>query len=101
MSRWQRLIRFVAAETGNIHFGQPCDAAVDVGLAVHRGQRLTAFEITGDVLTPNARVSDKVLTVRRLLTPLSREQIGLVRCLGLNFSDHAAEARSGHVFAAG
>jgi len=30
--------------------------------------------------------------VKMLLSPLSREQIRLVRCLGLNYADHAAEA---------
>jgi len=34
-----------------------------------------------------------VLTVKTLLAPLSNEEIGVVRGLGLNYSDHAAEAK--------
>jgi 2-keto-4-pentenoate hydratase/2-oxohepta-3-ene-1,7-dioic acid hydratase in catechol pathway len=40
----------------------------------------------------SATVSQTVLTVKTLLSPLTREQVGLVRCLGLNYADHAAEA---------
>lgn len=94
MAQWKRLIRFEAAEDGAVHFGQPVDDAVDVGLAyIARDPPLKAYEIAGDALDPAARVSDRVLTVKKLLAPLSREQVGLVRCLGLNYRDHAAEAK--------
>ena len=33
------------------------------------------------------------LTVKHLLPPLTREEIGVVRCLGLNYADHAVRAR--------
>lgn len=48
-----------------------------------------AYEIIGSVLDPAAQVTKTVLTVKELLPPLSREQVGLVRCLGLNYADHA------------
>ncbi|KAH7105613.1 fumarylacetoacetate hydrolase [Auriculariales sp. MPI-PUGE-AT-0066] len=90
---WQRLIRFVAAEDGRIHYGQPCDPHVDVGVATASpGSKLAAFDIIGDVLSPSCRVTKRKLTVKRLLTPLSREQVGLARMLGLNYRKHAAEA---------
>ncbi|KAH9077134.1 hypothetical protein EDB83DRAFT_2514822 [Lactarius deliciosus] len=66
-TQWTRLIRFVAAETSKIHIGQPIDPQLDVGLAVANNKRVLAHEILG-------------------------EQIGLARCLGLNYADHAAEA---------
>jgi hypothetical protein len=50
---------------------------------------IKAREILGSALDPAAQVSQTVLTVKQLLAPLSREQIGLVRCLGLNYADHA------------
>jgi len=37
-------------------------------------------------------VTGNVLTVKTLLAPLAREEVKLVRCLGLNYADHAAEA---------
>lgn len=90
-ANWTRLIRFIAAETSRIHIGQPVDASIDVGLAVLEKQGLKAYEISGTALDSNARVTDTVLTVKHLMEPLSRDQVKLVRCLGLNYKEHAAE----------
>ncbi|CAK5263179.1 unnamed protein product [Mycena citricolor] len=89
---WTRLIRFVAAETAQVHIGQPVDPKLDVGLAASKGTPIRAFEILGSALDPAAQVTERILTVQQLLSPLSREQVGYVRCLGLNYADHAAEA---------
>ncbi|KAG6825872.1 hypothetical protein H0H93_016991, partial [Arthromyces matolae] len=62
------------------------------GLAAYQRKGIKAFEILGSPLDPAAQVTSKVLTVKTLLTPLSREQVKVVRCLGLNYSDHAEEA---------
>ncbi|KAF5371120.1 hypothetical protein D9758_004109 [Tetrapyrgos nigripes] len=92
-TQWTRLIRFVAVETYNVHIGQPVDPELDVGLAAHEGKTIKAYEIVGaSPLDPAASVTNNILTVKQLLIPLSREQVGLVRGLGLNYSDHAAEA---------
>ncbi|KAJ7668142.1 hypothetical protein B0H17DRAFT_1088258 [Mycena rosella] len=91
-TQWTRLIRFIAAETSQVHIGQPLDAALDVGLAAHRGETIKAREIVGSALDPAASLSSTVLTVKHLLSPLAREEIGYVRCMGLNYADHAAEA---------
>jgi len=91
-TQWTRLIRFVAAETKRVHIGQPVDPNLDVGLAAARGQTIKAYEIVGSALDPSAQLTRQVLTVHTLLAPLSNEEIKVVRCLGLNYSDHAAEA---------
>ncbi|KAF8204261.1 fumarylacetoacetate hydrolase [Mycena galopus ATCC 62051] len=91
-TQWTRLIRFVAAETSQVHLGQPVDASLDVGLAASRGHAIKAHEIVGSALDPAAHVSKTVLTVKQLLSPLSREEVKYVRCLGLNYADHAKEA---------
>ncbi|KIP04544.1 hypothetical protein PHLGIDRAFT_129419 [Phlebiopsis gigantea 11061_1 CR5-6] len=91
-TQWTRLIRFVAAETSQVHLGEPVDRWQDVGLASHKKQTIRAYEIVGSALDPAAQVTNNVLTVKHLLPPLSREEIGVVRCLGLNYADHAAEA---------
>ncbi|KIM74991.1 hypothetical protein PILCRDRAFT_827697 [Piloderma croceum F 1598] len=90
--QWNRLIRFVAVETSQVHIGQPVDPVLDVGLAVYQMQPVKAFEILGTALDPSAQVTSNVLTVKSLLAPLAREEVKLVRCLGLNYADHAAEA---------
>ncbi|KAH9006779.1 fumarylacetoacetate hydrolase [Lactarius hatsudake] len=91
-TQWTRLIRFVAAETSKIHIGQPIDPQLDVGLAVANNKRVLAHEILGSPFDPAAQLTKNILSIKSLLSPLSREQIGLARCLGLNYADHAAEA---------
>jgi len=95
VAQWTRLIRFKAVETARIHLGQPVDARLDVGLAaLQKSPMIKAYEVTGSsALDPAAKVTDRVLTVSELLSPLSRAEIGTVRCIGLNYSDHAAEAK--------
>jgi hypothetical protein len=60
-----------------------------VGLAAYRNEAFKAYEIVGSALDPAAHVTAKTLTVKQLLAPLSREDIKVVRCLGLNYADHA------------
>ncbi|KAH7887444.1 hypothetical protein F5I97DRAFT_1806645 [Phlebopus sp. FC_14] len=92
-TQWTRLIRFIAAETSEVHIGQPVDPRLDVGLAAWNKQTIKAFEIAGSALDPAAQVTNTILTVKELLAPLSRDEMKIVRCLGLNYSDHAAEAK--------
>ncbi|KAF8834737.1 hypothetical protein BDN67DRAFT_975794 [Paxillus ammoniavirescens] len=92
-TQWTRLIRFVAAETAQVHIGQPVDPKLDVGLAAWNKQTIKAYEIVGSALDPAAQVTNTILTVKELLAPLSREELKVVRCLGLNYSDHAAETK--------
>ncbi|KAH9947212.1 fumarylacetoacetate hydrolase [Amylocystis lapponica] len=75
------------------HIGEPVDPTLDVGLAFHRKEPIKAYEILGSALDPAAQVTTNVLTVKELLAPLDRSQVGgFVRCLGLNYADHAKEA---------
>ncbi|TFY72965.1 hypothetical protein EVG20_g3 [Dentipellis fragilis] len=92
-TQWTRLIRFVAAETSLVHIGEPVDASLDIGLAFQQRKPIKAYEILGSAFDPASQVSKNLLTVKELLAPLSRDQIPLVRCLGLNYADHAAEAK--------
>ena len=65
-----------------------------VGLAINQKRLVKAYEILGSALDPSAQVTKNILTVKELLSPLSREQVGLVRCLGLNYADHAVRRMS-------
>jgi hypothetical protein len=94
--QWTNLIRFIAEETNLIHLGQ-IDAKEfpDLGLASVEGKKIGAREITGTIF--DGVVTDKVLTVKqvlsiktmlmKLLSPVSKEQAKIVRCLGLNYRD--------------
>ncbi|TLD31503.1 hypothetical protein PspLS_03021 [Pyricularia sp. CBS 133598] len=86
---WTRLIRFIAEEDGLTHLGEVVGDA-DVGLAHHAGQKVQAKLITGSAF--DGVVTDKTLTVARLLCPLDRSEVPIIRCLGLNYHDHAKEA---------
>ena len=88
-----------------MHIGQPVDPKLDgkslfistltfthipaVGLAAWNKQTIKAYDIVGSALDPAAQVTNTVLTVKELLAPLSRDELKIVRCLGLNYSDHA------------
>lgn len=81
-------MRFVAKETQAIHLGQTIDSG-DIALALERGITVKALEIDGDIYT--GVVTRKELTIERLLCPL--EKTGAIRCTGLNYIDHANEAK--------
>ncbi|KIM19711.1 hypothetical protein M408DRAFT_334300 [Serendipita vermifera MAFF 305830] len=91
--RWTRLVRFKAHGHGDrIFLGQPVDPSIDVGLALHSGQPVDVYQISGtSALDNSAVVTTNKLQIAKLLTPLSQEETPLVRCLGLNYLDHAEE----------
>jgi len=66
---------------------------LDVGMAAFRKEKFRAYEILGSALDPAAQLTTTTLTVKELLAPISREDIKTVRCLGLNYADHAEEAK--------
>ncbi|KAK6341486.1 hypothetical protein TWF696_008559 [Orbilia brochopaga] len=89
-ANWTRLIRFIAEEDGQEHLGN-VDADTDVGVAVRDGRTVTARAVNGTAF--DGTVTDKTLTVARLLSPLAMSEVPIIRCLGLNYRDHAAEAK--------
>jgi len=90
MPFWTHLIRFVAEEDEQIHFGQLQDTSRDIGKDSVDGVPIKAYKIIGDIY--NGKITDKIYTVRRLLSPVTREQCNYIRCMGLNYRDHAVEA---------
>ncbi|KAG5220010.1 fumarylacetoacetate hydrolase [Salix suchowensis] len=68
----------------------------DFGLAFHEGKVIKAYEVVGSALDPSSQVSRNVLTVKHLLSPLANEEIKIVRCLGLNYADHAGLSHRNH-----
>lgn len=53
-----------------------------------QAEKLTARELIGEDLF-SARPTDRVLRVRKLLGPLSPENIPIIRCVGLNYAKHS------------
>lgn len=92
MPAWTHLIRFVALEDDQIHLGQLVDTSRDVGIDSLEGAEIKAYLVNGDIFT--GTVTKHVYTVKRLLSPVNREQCNYIRCLGLNYKDHAEVRRT-------
>ncbi|XP_014561253.1 hypothetical protein COCVIDRAFT_12101 [Bipolaris victoriae FI3] len=89
---WRRLIRFIAEEDNVEHLGEPLDANIDVGAALASGEKVQARLFTRtSVLSLQNKPTSTVLTVSRLLPPLSKSEVGTIRCIGLNYRKHAKE----------
>lgn len=86
MPAFSRLIRFLSKD-GHIYYG---DAIIPAGTSdITKATR--AKVIKGDIFGQH-HVTEQVAEVKLLLAPLSREDIGTVRCLGLNYAQHAKES---------
>ncbi|KAG9788249.1 hypothetical protein KCU88_g1760, partial [Aureobasidium melanogenum] len=90
MPKATHIIRFIANEDNRIHLGQLVDTSRDVGLDSVEGKEIKAYLINGSIFAPE--VTSHVYTVKQLLSPVSMEDCNYIRCLGLNYMDHAKEA---------
>lgn len=84
------IVRFIAAEDNRVHLGQPVDTTRDIGLDTLNGIEIKVYLINGTIFS--GEVTGHVLTVKQLLSPVSLEDCNYIRCLGLNYKDHAKEA---------
>ncbi|KAH8585708.1 fumarylacetoacetate hydrolase [Bisporella sp. PMI_857] len=91
MPSWTHLIRFIAHEDNQQHLGQLLDTSSDVGLNIFEGVVVKAYLIVGTIF--DGQITETILTVKHLLSPIDRELCNYIRCLGLNYKDHAAEAK--------
>jgi hypothetical protein len=96
MSTWSRLIRFRPSDDPSaVHIGEPVRSDLDVGLAVYNNGKL-GKEGEGDAVEVEVKVfsgrsvldagepTGEVKKVGRLLSPLGRDEVGTIRCIGLN-----------------
>ena len=85
-------MRFVAVEDGQEYVGEPVEGQIDIGaeLALGHQVQVRAFDSTS-VLAADARPTSSILTISRLLPPLSKREVGTIRCIGLNYRKHAKE----------
>lgn len=80
-----RLVRFVpASDPTRVCIGEPESADVDVGLALWRGETISTLVWSGkSVLSPGTTTNQRE-AIGRLLSPLAAEEVGTIRCIGLN-----------------
>ena len=89
---WKRLIRFVATD-GRTLRGEPILPSEDFDLGnVTEADQLKAKIITGDDIfdtTGKTKVTNEEATVKKLLGPLERDDVPVLRCIGLNYAKHS------------
>lgn len=80
-------MRFVPkADASRILIGQPVSDDVDVGLAIRRREQVQVEVFSGStVLNPGSRTG-QIESVDRILSPLAQNEVGTIRCIGLNVS---------------
>ncbi len=83
----QRLVRFLAKD-GRTYYG---DVILPAGV-VNIAKATQARVIEGDIFGKH-EITDRIADVRLLLAPLAREDAKTVRCLGLNYEQHAKECK--------
>ncbi|KUL87101.1 hypothetical protein ZTR_05548 [Talaromyces verruculosus] len=88
MSTFTRLVRFLAKD-GQVYYG---DAILPSG-KTDISQITKARVIKGDIFGEH-HVTDQIAEVKILLAPLARSDIKTVRCLGLNYEQHAIESNA-------
>ncbi|KAM0542636.1 hypothetical protein ACHAPJ_012715 [Fusarium lateritium] len=87
---WTHLIRFIAKEDNQVHLGQLIDTTRDVGKDSRAGLEVKVYLIDGTIF--DGKVTREVLHVKQLLSPIATHDCSYIRCLGLNYLDHAKEA---------
>lgn len=89
---WARLIRFLATD-GRVLRGEPILPSQDFDLGdVSEATSLQAKVIEGaDIYDTSGetRVTDEIVTVKKLLGPLAPEDVPILRCVGLNYAKHS------------
>jgi hypothetical protein len=90
---WKRLIRF-RTHDGRILRGEPilqAESTIDLGLVTEADQ-LQARIIQGQDIyntTGETKVTDEVVIVKQILSPLAPSDVPIIRCVGLNYAKHS------------
>ncbi|KAL8954056.1 MAG: hypothetical protein Q9222_000113 [Ikaeria aurantiellina] len=87
MSSFSRLVRFLARD-GRTYYGDAILSPEVTDIAKAK----QAHVIKGDIFGKH-EVTGQVADVRLLLAPLAVEDVKTVRCLGLNYTQHAKEVK--------
>ena len=89
---WERLIRFIATDGRELR-GEPIlpSADFDVGTTTEEtGLKAKVIDVkNGDVFDTASKVTDEVVTVQKLLGPVTVDEVPIIRCIGLNFIKHS------------
>ncbi|KAG9201796.1 hypothetical protein G6514_005412 [Epicoccum nigrum] len=91
---WDRLIRFIASDGRELR-GQPIlpSPDFDVGTTTEAtGLKAKIISVAnGDIFSADTKVTDEEVTVKKLLGPVTVDEVPIIRCIGLNFIKHIQE----------
>jgi 2-keto-4-pentenoate hydratase/2-oxohepta-3-ene-1,7-dioic acid hydratase in catechol pathway len=76
-----------------IFVGQPVDPNIDVGLAVSKNEDVPVTLYSGTSVLAAGEPTPTTEIIGKLLSPLSQEEVGTIRCIGLNYVQHANEVK--------
>ena len=78
-------MRFVPkSNRSNILIGEPVDPKLDVGLALYHGQDVPVYPFSGSSVLNPGHKTGATEAVERVLSPLAQNEVGAIRCIGLN-----------------
>lgn len=81
------IVRFMPkGEDNKILIGEPADSSVDVGAAVRKGEDVQVKVCSGKSVLDAGSPTGETAVIGRVLSPLTREEVGTIRCIGLNVS---------------
>jgi hypothetical protein len=81
-------VRFAPkSNPSSILIGEPVQADVDVGLAVRNGQEVAVKVFSGSSVLAAGTATGATEVIDRVLSPLAQEEVGTIRCIGLNVGD--------------
>ena len=88
------LVRFApSSDPSTILIGQPKDHNLDVGLALRNGEEVSVEVFSGQsVLSPGHSTGSEA-RISRLFSPVAQSETSTIRCIGLNYKQHAAEVK--------
>ncbi|KAF3004415.1 hypothetical protein E8E13_010315 [Curvularia kusanoi] len=91
---WDRLIRFIATDGRELR-GQPIlpSSDFDIGTTTEAtGLKAKVIKVAnGDIFDGATQVTDEEVTVKKLLGPVTVDEVPIIRCIGLNFIKHIQE----------
>lgn len=93
MSTWSRLVRFTAPGSSTPLLGEPVDAGLDVGLATSdaAAKPVEVNVYSGTSILDAGQATGRIEKVGELLSVLKEEEVGTIRCIGLNVSGLCSE----------
>ncbi|KAK5203084.1 hypothetical protein LTR96_011081 [Exophiala xenobiotica] len=89
---WTHLIRF--ENNAKVYNGDaifPDGTSPDDVAKLAKDGKLKTTVIDGDVLSDTYKITSQELEVTKLLSPLTRTQVPIIRCIGLNYMKHIQE----------